>query len=103
MADVPSAFNVPIPLEESDFPPDMDERVARHLAVLSQATDRGNFGYTAWTFWPAKSEVYIYEELQKVLTGDMTPAEYCRGLDEVFKEDLEEGEVPPIIEPRRDA
>ena len=49
------------------------------------------------------SDVYIYEELQKVLTGDMTPAEYCRGLDEVFKEDLEEGEVPPIIEPRRDA
>jgi len=99
MADVPSAFNVPIPLRESDFPPGMDGRVARHLAALSQATDRGNFGYTAWTFWPAKSEVYIYEELQKILTGDLTPAEYCAGLDEVFKEDLEEGEVPPILKP----
>ncbi|QIN77933.1 extracellular solute-binding protein [Rubrobacter marinus] len=100
MADVPSAFNVPIPLQESDFPPSMDDRVARHLAALSQATEGGNFGYTAWTFWPAKSELYLYEEIQKVLTADMTPAEYCAGLDEVFREDMEEGEVPPILEPR---
>ncbi|MGH3088206.1 MAG: hypothetical protein ACRDSJ_12910, partial [Rubrobacteraceae bacterium] len=99
MADVPAAFNAPLPFEEGDFPSSMDPRVERQLISLSQATGQGNFGYTAWTFWPAKSRVYIYEEIQKVLAGDMTPAEYCSGLAEVFNEDREEGAVPKIIEP----
>jgi raffinose/stachyose/melibiose transport system substrate-binding protein len=99
MAAVPSAFNAPLPFQESDFPKSMDPRVSRQLAALSQATDRGNFGYTAWTFWPSKSEVYIYEELQKVLTGDMTAAEYCKGLADTFKKDREDEAVPKIIKP----
>src|SRR5215212_10093771 len=77
MAAVPSLFNAPLPFTESDFPVSMDDRVARQLAALSQATDKGKFGYTAWTFWPSKSDVYIQDEMQKVLTGDLTPAEFC--------------------------
>jgi raffinose/stachyose/melibiose transport system substrate-binding protein len=66
---------------------------------LSQATDKGNFGYTAWTFWPPKSDVYIQEDSQKVLTEDITAAEFCEGLDEVFTEERKEGAVPKIIKP----
>jgi len=77
----------------------MDDRVARQLAALSRATAKGNFGYTAWTFWPSKSDVYIQEEMQKVLTGDITPAEFCSGLDETFTKELKEGAVPKIIKP----
>jgi raffinose/stachyose/melibiose transport system substrate-binding protein len=99
MADIPAAFNTPLPFEEGDFPQRMDDRVARQLVSLSQATGEGNFGYTAWTFWPSKSDVYIQEDMQKVLTGDITAAEFCAGLDEVFKEDRQEGAVPKIIKP----
>jgi raffinose/stachyose/melibiose transport system substrate-binding protein len=99
MADIPAAFNAPLPFTASDFPASMDERVKRQLVSLSQATGKGNFGYTAWTFWPSKSDVYIQEEMQKVLTEDITPAEFCKGLDETFKEDLKEGAVPKIIKP----
>jgi raffinose/stachyose/melibiose transport system substrate-binding protein len=99
MAAVPSAFNAPLPFEEGDFPSSMDDRVERQLVSLSQATGQGNFGYTAWTFWPSKSDVYIQEEMQKVLTGDITAAEFCSGLDEVFTQDRKEGAVPKIIEP----
>ena len=99
MAAIPAAFNAPLPFTESDFPQSMDPRVARQLASLSQATDKGNFGYTAWTFWPSKSDVYIQEETQKVLTGDITAAEFCSGLDEVFTQDRKDGEVPKIIKP----
>ena len=99
MAAVPAAFNAPLPFEEGDFPQSMDDRVERHLVRLSQATGKGNFGYTAWTFWPSKSDVYIQEDSQKVLTGDITAAEFCKGLDEVFKEDRKEGAVPKIIKP----
>ena len=99
MAAVPSAFNAPLPFTESDFPSSMDERVARQLSALSQATNEGNFGYTAWTFWPAKSDLYIQEEMQKVLTGNITAAEFCEGLDEEFTKERKEGAVPKIIKP----
>jgi len=99
MAAVPSAFNAPLPFEQSDFPASMDERVARQLASLSEATAKGNFGYTAWTFWPSKSDVYIQEESQKVLTEDITAAEFCEGLDEIFTQERKEGVVPKIIKP----
>src|SRR5215204_4803681 len=99
MAAVPAAFNAPLPFSEADFPASMDDRVARQLAALSQATAKGNFGYTAWTFWPSKSDVYIQEEMQKVLTGDVTPAEFCSGLDDTFTKELKEGAVPKIIKP----
>ena len=99
MAAVPGAFNAPLPFEEGAFPKSMDDRVERHLVRLSQATDKGNFGYTAWTFWPPKSDVYIQEDSQKVLTEDITAAEFCEGLDEVFTEERKEGEVPKIIKP----
>jgi raffinose/stachyose/melibiose transport system substrate-binding protein len=99
MAAVPAAFNAPLPFEEGDFPQSMDDRVERHLVRLSQATDKGNFGYTAWTFWPPKSDVYIQEDSQKVLTEDITAAEFCEGLDEVFTEERKEGAVPKIIKP----
>jgi raffinose/stachyose/melibiose transport system substrate-binding protein len=99
MAAVPSAFNAPLPFTESDFPASMDQRVARQLAALSEATGKGNFGYTAWTFWPSKSDVYIQEESQKVLTGDITAAEFCQGLDEQFTKDRKEGAAPKIIKP----
>jgi raffinose/stachyose/melibiose transport system substrate-binding protein len=99
MAAIPSAFNSPLPFEDGDFPGSMDERVRRQLVSLSQATDKGNFGYTNWTFWPPKSTVYIQEEIQKVLTGAMTPAEYCEGLAGAFSEERKEGLVPKIIKP----
>ena len=99
MAAVPSAFNAPLPFTESDFPASMDPRVARLLADLSEATGKGNFGYTAWTFWPSKSDLYIQEESQKVLTGDITAKEFCEGLDEQFTEERKDGAVPKIIKP----
>ena len=58
--------------------------------------DQGRYGYTTWTFWPPKSDVYIYEEIEKVWAGDMTPEEYLLGLDELFAQELQAGEIPPI-------
>jgi raffinose/stachyose/melibiose transport system substrate-binding protein len=76
----------------------MDPRVADVLSTLSDATSEGNYGYTTWTFWPPKADVFVYEGMEKVLVGEMEPAEYCGELDRIFKQELEEGEVPPIID-----
>jgi raffinose/stachyose/melibiose transport system substrate-binding protein len=89
---------LPVPLDESDFPASMDDRIARQIETMSEATGKGNFGYTTWTFWPPKSDTYVYEEMENVLVGKITPAEYCEGLNDLFKQELSEGKAPPIIE-----
>ena len=98
MAAVPSLFNAPLPFTESDFPASMDERVARQLASLSQATEKGNFGYTAWTFWPSKSDVYIQEEMQKVLGRPHAGRVLLRPRRDLH-EGPQGGAVPKIIKP----
>jgi len=74
----------------------VDPRIGGMFAALAEASDAGNYGYTTWTFWPPKSDVYIYEEIEKVWAGDMTAEEYLAGLQELFAEELAEGAIPPI-------
>jgi raffinose/stachyose/melibiose transport system substrate-binding protein len=59
-----------------------------------------NFGYTAWTFWPPKSDTYIYEQVEKVRVGKLSPQDYCAGLDKLFQEELKAGKRPPVPAPR---
>lgn len=76
----------------------IDPRPAGVFAGLSQASAEGNYGYTTWTFWPPKSDVYIYEEVEKVWAGQMTTEEYLQGLQDLFQEELAAGDIPPIPE-----
>jgi raffinose/stachyose/melibiose transport system substrate-binding protein len=57
------------------------------------------FGYTTWTFWPAKSDTYIYQQMDKVLAGQLTPKDYCAGLDSVFQQEFKAGKTPPVPAP----
>ncbi|GHO66835.1 ABC transporter substrate-binding protein [Ktedonobacter sp. SOSP1-85] len=86
----------PIPLKATDFSSNIDPRVKNHYLALNQAASQGNFGYTTWTFWPSKSEVVAYESLDKVLTGDLTPAQFCAQMNDTFQKERAQGVVPPI-------
>lgn len=85
----------PVVLERSDFPTKADERVLRLYTSLGAATSTGTFGYTTWTFWPPRSNAYIYEQMEKVLVGDLEPREYLEGLDRLFRSELRRDRVPP--------
>ncbi|MFE7566959.1 ABC transporter substrate-binding protein [Streptomyces sp. NPDC057539] len=82
---------------EADFPKNIDPRVKRHYVRLGEATD---IGYTTWTFWPPKSETYLYEQMEKVLTGSLSPKDYCAGLDRLFQQELKAGKRPPVPSPK---
>jgi raffinose/stachyose/melibiose transport system substrate-binding protein len=85
----------PIPLEYTadDYPQDLDSRIRRLYDAIADA-DR--IGYLSWTFWPPRSDVYTYEEMDRVAIGQITPEEYCQGLDDLFQEEFDGGKVPPI-------
>lgn len=74
----------------------IDPRVARAFDEFAQASNEGGFGYTTWTFWPPRSDVYIYEEIELVWDGQITATEYLEGLNTLFTEELEAGDIPPI-------
>jgi raffinose/stachyose/melibiose transport system substrate-binding protein len=74
----------------------IDPRAAAVYEAMGKASDAGTYGYTTWTFWPPKSDIYIYEEIEKVWAGEMTPQQYLEGLQTLFDEELNAGDIPPI-------
>jgi raffinose/stachyose/melibiose transport system substrate-binding protein len=76
----------------------VDPRRARLIDSLSKAAAAGQYGYTTWTFWPPKSDVYIYDEIEKVWAKQETSQDYLKGLNDQFQEELQAGDIPPIPE-----
>jgi raffinose/stachyose/melibiose transport system substrate-binding protein len=91
--------SAPAPVRlEADALTSIDPRAASLYEALAASSDAGNYGYTTWTFWPPKSDVYIYEEVEKVWAGTMTAEEYLAGLQQLFSEEQAAGDIPPIPE-----
>jgi raffinose/stachyose/melibiose transport system substrate-binding protein len=85
----------PIPMS-ADQLKGIDPRRARLIDELGKAAGAGQYGYTTWTFWPPKSDAYIYDEIEKVWAGQTTLNDYMAGLDAQFQEELKSGNIPPI-------
>lgn len=94
--DFPGEWVVPMKLNKGDFPGDTDPRFIRALETIADASQKGQYGYTTWTFWPAKSDQYIIEKLENVFNGQMTPEDFSKGLQDMFAQDAKDGKVPPI-------
>ena len=87
----------PAPVDiPSELLTDLDDRQARMIERLNEASGGGSYGYTTWTFWPAKSETYLIEEIEKVWAGNIDVATYLQGLQDIFAQELADGAVPPI-------
>lgn len=99
IADYPADFYYPIRLDPGDLPERMEARRREVIVSMSDATAQGNIGYTNWTFSPPRTALYIYEEVERVLTDDITAQEYLAGVDEVFQQELAEDALPPVIRP----
>lgn len=74
----------------------LDPRYAEIIGAMNESSQTGDYGYTTWTFWPPRSDIYIYEEIEKVWSGDITVEQYLQGLQTLFDEELGAGEIPPI-------
>ena len=97
MADVPATYNIPIDFADTDIPSSIDPRAGRVLTALNKAVATGDYGYVTWTWWPPKTDVFVYEGLEQVLTGKLTAAEYCKQLDQKFTAEQADGTIPQLL------
>jgi raffinose/stachyose/melibiose transport system substrate-binding protein len=87
----------PAPISfQGDVFANSDPRIARIYQSFGEASSAGNVGYTPWSFWPAKTDVYLYEGMALVYDGQISVEEYLAELDRLFQEEFAAGEVPPI-------
>lgn len=99
MAAVPGTYNIPIPFSASSLPAGMDPRSRRLVTATQNAMATGDFGYVTWTWWPPKSDTFVYQGLDEVLNGKITAAQYCSQLNQIFQGELKAGTMPPTLKP----
>jgi raffinose/stachyose/melibiose transport system substrate-binding protein len=87
---------IPLQLTPEDFPSDTDKRILKYYDDFVKTTGAGDYGYTSWTFYPAKFEELLYSSFDDVLAGNMTVEAYLDGLQKQFDEDEKNGKIPPV-------
>ncbi|MDR2784480.1 MAG: extracellular solute-binding protein [Treponema sp.] len=96
-ADWPGEWCLPInSISSSDFGDRIDHRYARSIEMIADAVSEGNYGYTTWTFWPEKTNQYLWEAIENVFLKQLPPAEYLKNLDDLFQTDLKDDKVPKL-------
>jgi raffinose/stachyose/melibiose transport system substrate-binding protein len=90
----------PLPLTASDFASGTNPNYVRAYEELAINSKAGNIGYTTWTFWPPKSDTYVIDAFDGIITGSTTPKAYCAGLQGVFSKEFAAKQVPPLFKPR---
>jgi raffinose/stachyose/melibiose transport system substrate-binding protein len=85
----------PIEVSADDFPADTDPRVTTLYEAISNATE---VGYTTWTFFPPKTDTFIVQGWEKVITGETSPVDFCTQMNAIFAGELAAGAVPALPE-----
>jgi raffinose/stachyose/melibiose transport system substrate-binding protein len=84
---------VPLIYTEEDFPEGTDERLVRFFVDFAEVTGEGRYGYTTWTFWPAKPNVHLWEAIEDVWAGDTSVEDYLAEHQALWDEARAEGKT----------
>lgn len=66
------------------------------ITDLARTVNKGNFGYTTWTFLPPKTDTYLINGIEQVWLSGLSPKAYLEQLNTIFQGELKEGNLPPI-------
>lgn len=86
----------PIKISSSDFGSKADPRTVKLYSQLSAAK---TIGYTTWTFFPQQTETYMIQYFENVITGKLSVADFCAGIQAKFAPELAAGKVPTAPRP----
>jgi len=94
-----STFLPPLNWTPADFGSSFDPRLAKVLIATSKAMATSRAGYLSWTAWPAKTEAYMWGNIESVLYGKRSVADYLRSVESVFKGEQAAGALPQVPKP----
>ena len=87
-------FGTLYPLNDLDTSSvDAPEKVKLLQNFLDDSLATGKIGYCAWTYWPANTDTYAWNNIESVCMGQISIDEYLEKLQENFKVDEEKGNV----------
>ena len=84
---------IPLKYSKSDFPASTDKRVLNYIDDFTKVTSEGRYGYTTWTFWPAKANVQLWKEIELVWANEITIKEYLENHEKTWIKDRNEGKT----------
>lgn len=83
----------------SDFGSGFDPRFAKVVASTSKAMAASTAGYLSWTAWPAKTEAYMWANIESVLYGQRTVQDYLKSVQTIFAQEKAAGQLPQVPKP----
>ena len=89
-------FVVPLYFAEDDIRDSVSPQVRRYLVEFAEATGKGNYGYTTWTFWPADPGVHIWKDMEVVWAGDISVEDYMYDHQKMWDKARKKGELLPV-------
>ena len=89
-------FVVPLYFAEDDIKESVSPQVRRYLVDFAEATGKGNYGYTTWTFWPADPGVHIWKDMEVVWAGDISVEDYMYDHQKLWDKARDKGELLPV-------
>lgn len=92
-------FNPPLKWKASDFGQTFDPRAAKIQIATAGAMASGKAGYLSWTAWPAKTEAYMWANIEDVLYGRRTVADYLTQVNKIFQSEKAVGQLPQVPKP----
>lgn len=95
-AGVDGATPLPIAFEPSDVPDNVDPALIDHYTQINKASEEDMVGYVTYTSLGPASEAYVVGNIEKVITHDITPADFCGALQDASQQDLDGGLVPAV-------
>lgn len=66
------------------------------MTDLAGSVDKGQYGYTTWTFLPPATDTYLVSGMEEVWLNRLSTADFLKKFDETFKQEAAEGKVPAI-------
>ena len=89
-------FVVPLNVTADDIREDVAPQIKRYLAEFADATGKGNYGYTTWTFFPADPGVHIWKDMEVVWAGDISVEDYMYDHQKLWDKARDKGELLPV-------
>jgi raffinose/stachyose/melibiose transport system substrate-binding protein len=75
---------------------DVDPLYGEVMDELASAVDKGQYGYTTWTFLPPATNTYLVSGMEEVWLKKITTRDYLKKWDELFQQEKAAGKVPAV-------